>query len=1342
MSNQTRKIISTIIFIFTAFVVKGQYENEQLPKFMPPPPNAFQITKGADVNVGLNTGTANISLPLFDISAGGTKIPLTLNYSSNGVTVDEVASRTGINWTLNIGGVISRTVIDEDDEYIPLKTPPANMNNQNDLAQWAYQMMPMGGTDWYNTQPDEYRFNVNGLSGKFFYDHTGPTPAGLKLTSFSDVKIEKNVANTVYKFKLTGPDGIVYYFGGPNATEKSKYQNPGCARANMYNSYSDVAYYISKIEFPNGETIVFNYSAISYSYVSNVTQTFVSTFSTENSGANGGTTWGSLPGNSATTCQSEVFNMGVVLSSVICSNGTTVTLGHIERQDVIGEKAVSNILLSFNGAIVNRFLLTYTYSNSNGAYEDGYYNSYPIGFGRKRLFLVSVLNLGRTGNDGLETVMTYNDMDGMPSRLSTAQDHFGYFNGQHNQLYVPALNLVADPYSMNVDAVSTAVKNNLANTFTVFQNPYAGNKEPSFNHAVKGTLQSIRYPTGGTTSIEWESNTVNKDVTIYPAPVSTSIYALGTCTPNSFCAQTTTRYISTGYQQYLTLSGAAGQQGDDQQHSTVFVVVTDITNNNQVFSRTLKFNESFNANVNLQGNATFRIELTSTTSEIPAGLTYEYRPGNLVFQNLNTVVPGLRVKKITDHDGINSSMVKKYLYYKLSDPLKSSGQNFNLHYFNIVVHEVNTGGYWQPGNVPYIAGSILKTYIRLQGTSNFRNYLSGGNTINYTGVVESLGENFENGGTEHIYGAAYNAPGQIIYGNEITGAPHADNSMMNGLEQETTILKKSGSQLVPVSKTVNEYSIDPRNFSWYNCLVIQSRNNSNTSYQYDPQSNPNNLKQFDIMAYPRYVSWVHLDKTTSYLYDENANEFKTEKSYTYGNTQYSFPTEESDLLSDNTLQQKQYKYVKDYNSISGLSSNAIAAASLMISKNIVAPQLEKKVSKNNILLATTRTDYKIWNSNMPFPEIISSAFGNVSSLEPKIWFNKYDPSGNVNELSKENDTKSTYLWGYSNLYPILEATNATSDEIFYNSFETDNNGVADNNAKTGFKVAVTGYTVNFTPPNSKQYTISYNTWDGTKWNFTEQLYTGNSFTITAAKIDEVRVYPKENVLITTHTYWPLIGVTSICDPNNKVAHYVYDAFNRLSFIRDEDGNVLKKICYNYVGQQINCGTPCIDLTPYWQNTASALRCQKNTQGVNTGYQEQEQQDMNSCSPTYQQTRWILAGQNTLACPLPPAEPVQVNLTSTMLPTGYSGYTAVYYNLVTQVTYTFNVVNATGLQSLGTVPEGVYTLTISRTTGTPWYGIFKSGCFKQTASGASATFYNVNVSTATCNSITIDLSGIE
>jgi|GEM_PF-4237367 len=47
-------------------------------------------------------------------------------------------------------------------------------------------------------------------------------------------------------------------------------------------------------------------------------------------------------------------------------------------------------------------------------------------------------------------------------------------------------------------------------------------------------------------------------------------------------------------------------------------------------------------------------------------------------------------------------------------------------------------------------------------------------------------------------------------------------------------------------------------------------------------------------------------------------------------------------------------------------------------------------------------------------------------------------------------------------------------------------------------------------------------------------------------------------------------MTSQADPNGKTTYYAYDAFGRLSFIKDNDGNVLRKYCYNYRGQIENC----------------------------------------------------------------------------------------------------------------------------------------------------------------------------
>jgi YD repeat-containing protein len=55
----------------------------------------------------------------------------------------------------------------------------------------------------------------------------------------------------------------------------------------------------------------------------------------------------------------------------------------------------------------------------------------------------------------------------------------------------------------------------------------------------------------------------------------------------------------------------------------------------------------------------------------------------------------------------------------------------------------------------------------------------------------------------------------------------------------------------------------------------------------------------------------------------------------------------------------------------------------------------------------------------------------------------------------------------------------------------------------------------------------------------------------------------------TYTYEPLIGITSQSDINNRITTYEYDGLGRLSLIRDQDGNIIKK--YQYAYQSVNPG---------------------------------------------------------------------------------------------------------------------------------------------------------------------------
>lgn len=63
-------------------------------------------------------------------------------------------------------------------------------------------------------------------------------------------------------------------------------------------------------------------------------------------------------------------------------------------------------------------------------------------------------------------------------------------------------------------------------------------------------------------------------------------------------------------------------------------------------------------------------------------------------------------------------------------------------------------------------------------------------------------------------------------------------------------------------------------------------------------------------------------------------------------------------------------------------------------------------------------------------------------------------------------------------------------------------------------------------------------------------------------IDGVRVIPN-GALLQTNSYRGLVGTLSQEDANGQVTRYRYDKFNRLSSVRDGDGNILKAYKYSY-----------------------------------------------------------------------------------------------------------------------------------------------------------------------------------
>jgi len=528
MKNNFLKLLFVLSLVFSVstrgFSQAEPNVGRYVPQPIPPSPNASSLGKYGDVPVGLYNGIPSVNVPIWQVNEGDLSLPISLSYYASGIKIEQDASWVGLGWSLNAGGVITRTVRGKPDEDSYLnrsypKIPNQLLNPQNTQAtaceKWeATKYAYLVGLGSYDSEPDIFYFNFNGFSGKFVFDQDG----GIHTIPYQKIQIVR--LNDI-DWEVTTEDGTKYKFGGQGNYENSinysvvyPFYDWGVTNKNKTRLYEcPSAWYLKEIESTGGRKITFEYDSENYQTTSGISQNFYFDVMHANNSL--------TPSNSSSL--SEIS--GVRLKRINFSNGSVEFVANKVREDLYyylgnSPKALEKIVIKNNAQVPLKVFSLVT---------DYFRATVPTpSYQSKRLKLLSMTEFSGDETKQLPPyTFQYDEVNSLPSKISSSQDHWGFFNGKENKdMYghplliptvsknfknaaiirmlwrVPGYDCINCPIVECHDPLSSMC---LGYDMGVKNFEFIGaNRDYDFNYAKSGILTKISYPTGGYNSFEYE----------------------------------------------------------------------------------------------------------------------------------------------------------------------------------------------------------------------------------------------------------------------------------------------------------------------------------------------------------------------------------------------------------------------------------------------------------------------------------------------------------------------------------------------------------------------------------------------------------------------------------------------------------------------------------------------------------------------------------------------------------------------------------------------------------------------------------------------------------------------
>lgn len=546
-----RKHYSFLIrsFFPTAFLVVLSITGfSQSQKIVPPTPNASKITEFHAQKPNMYTGTANVSIPLHTINFDGWDLPLSISYNATGVRTNEEASEVGLGWALSATGTISRTIRGGDDLYLG---PPDSYNkgyvynerpiNSTNLGgskfdlqyDWKTQSFPSPesyylhiATTKPDTQPDIFNYNFFGYSGSFVLTQkvSNPIVKAVKITQdacsiFFDESGQtfSIITPEGYKGEFTVKERSTSFSGSANTNNRmlccgqNNIDMPAMLNSGRFRTVT--SWYLSRIISPRGQQVTFNYDlrvaandGIAYSPAypdGTVYSPYIS-----NTRAFGESDNITSPDVCLQTVHEHVYLKSIVSEEVQVDfqmeDREDLRRNFLFAPDSNSWKVFhrSENLKRYSGIVVTGKDPSSSLSKSI-SFQQSYFNQQyndPIANNQNERELRWLRGrLDRVKIDDQEYQFFYErGAKGLPNKLTTGIDHFGFYNGQ-------------DQLTRLLPPQATKASCSLSDTVNVTDYQQLWDRRVDFSYGIAGVLTKVKYPTRGWTTFEYEPHTYLPD---------------------------------------------------------------------------------------------------------------------------------------------------------------------------------------------------------------------------------------------------------------------------------------------------------------------------------------------------------------------------------------------------------------------------------------------------------------------------------------------------------------------------------------------------------------------------------------------------------------------------------------------------------------------------------------------------------------------------------------------------------------------------------------------------------------------------------------------------------------